>query len=87
MSGRRTTWRVTGMVCPHCEATIGRAVGALPGIREAKADFKRGTLTALWDPALTSQEQLRAALDAEGYTLASAPRLWLELLKLAGCDE
>ena len=84
MSGRRTTWRVTGMVCPHCEATIGRAVGALPGIREAKADFKRGTLTALWDPALTSQEQLRAALDAEGYTLASAPRLWLELLKLAG---
>ena len=38
MSARQTIWRVGGMHCPKCESAVVKAVSALPGIREARAD-------------------------------------------------
>ena len=38
MSERQMTWRIGGMHCPKCESAVVKAVSALPGIREARAD-------------------------------------------------
>lgn len=69
MSARRQTWRVEGMRCVHCEGAVARAASALPGIGNARCSYRRGTLTADWDPELCSPEALDAALREAGYGL------------------
>ena len=46
MSGKQTTWNISGMYCPHCEQTILKAVNGLDGLTSAQADYRKGTLTA-----------------------------------------
>ena len=91
MSAQQTTWRITGMHCPHCERAVVRAVASLPGLTEPRADYRRATLTALWDRDRLPEDQLRAALQAAGYDLRtggqgrrSALRLALTLQAAAG---
>ena len=69
MSARQTTWRVGGMHCPKCESAVVKAVSALPGIREAWADWREGTLTAVWDNDVTAEDALAASVAEAGYTL------------------
>ena len=69
MSAHRQSWRVVGMRCAHCEAAVVRAVSALPGVRNAKCSYRRGLLTADWDPALTPREEVDAHLREAGYAL------------------
>ena len=61
MSAQQTTWKITGMHCPHCERAVVRAVASLPGIASPRADYRRATLTALWDRDSLPEEQLRIA--------------------------
>ncbi|MBR1584234.1 MAG: cation transporter, partial [Clostridia bacterium] len=49
MSGQVKTWHIAGMHCPHCDTAILRAVKGLDGLADAKADYRSGTLTAIWD--------------------------------------
>ena len=69
MSERQMTWRIGGMHCPKCESAVVKAVSALPGIREAQSDWRRGTLTALWDSDVTSKDALVASVAEAGYAL------------------
>ena len=69
MSERQMTWRIGGMHCPKCESAVVKAVSALPGIREARADWQKGTLTALWDSDVTSKDALAASVAEAGYAL------------------
>lgn len=69
MSGRKTTWRVSGMHCPGCETAVLRAVSPLPGVRAAAADWRRGTLTAVWDNGATAEDVLAKRIADAGYTL------------------
>lgn len=91
MSKQQTTWNITGMHCPHCEGAVVRAVADLPGLSSPRADYRRATLTALWDRDQLPEAQLRTALQAAGYDLRpkgqgwrSALRLLLALLAVAG---
>ena len=81
MSAVRTTWTVEGMYCPHCENTIGRVVRAMPGAEEVKADYRRGTLTALWDAEKLPEACIREALAEEGYTLRARRKPWQGALR------
>lgn len=36
--GERMTLQVTGMTCSHCENSVRRGLGALPGVSEVRAD-------------------------------------------------
>ena len=36
--------KVEGMMCPHCEATVKKAIEALDGVNEATADHVSGTV-------------------------------------------
>ena len=69
MSAKKITWQVSGMHCPKCGSTVVKTVSALPGIREARVDWQKGTLTALWDSRRTSKDVLAARIAEAGYTL------------------
>lgn len=69
MSAKKTTWKVEGMMCPHCEETVRRAVSGLPGVSNAAASYRSGTLSANWEEDELPERRIAAALEKEGYTL------------------
>ncbi|MBR1822425.1 MAG: sulfite exporter TauE/SafE family protein [Clostridia bacterium] len=78
-----TTWRVSGMHCPHCETAILRAVRDLRGLEDARADYRAGTLTARWDDAALPETALAERIAEAGYALQrreAVRPLWRRLL-------
>ena len=85
MSRQQVTWRVEGMHCVHCEATVERLLSRMTGLYEIRVSFRKGTLTALWDAQALPQERIAALLREEGYTLVGQEEhrpLWREGLRL-----
>ena len=62
------TMKIEGMMCPHCEAHVKKALEALDGVAEATADFKAGTavITLTKDVA---DELLKTAVEEADYTV------------------
>ena len=67
---KETTWRISGMHCPHCETAILQAVRDMKGIENPRADYRAGTLSALWDDTVLPETVLRDHIAEAGYTLA-----------------
>ena len=64
---------VDGMMCPHCEATVKKALEALPAVDEAAADHETGTVTVrLLSPP--GEEELREAIEKAGYAFRGIRR-------------
>ncbi len=42
---KTTTYKIDGMACAHCRATVEKALGALPGAQEVNVDLSSGTAT------------------------------------------
>ena len=62
------TIRVEGMMCPHCEAHVTKALCAIDGVEHAVASHKEGTATVTLAPdATVSVDVLKATIEAEGY--------------------
>jgi copper chaperone len=62
--------RVEDMSCGHCEITLQEAVRKLPGIKKVKASRRKKAVSADYDPACVSPEQIAAAVKATGYSVA-----------------
>lgn len=60
------TLQVEGMMCQHCEATVKKALEALPAVAEAVADHKKGTVLVHLS-AEVSEKTLRKVIEKEGY--------------------
>jgi copper ion binding protein len=62
-------WTVTGMTCGHCVKAVTEEVSAIDGVDAVEVDLDSGrvTVTAAVDP---TREQMAAAVDEAGYTLA-----------------
>ena len=58
---------VPGMTCKFCPITIRKALEKVPGVIEAKAEFKTKTATVTFDPAKTNVEALMKATANAGY--------------------
>ena len=58
--------KVEGMMCPHCEAHVKKALEAIPGVESAVADHKAGTATVTLS-AEVEDAILRTAVEAQGY--------------------
>lgn len=62
------TMKITGMMCSHCEATVKKALEAIPEVAEAKVSHEAGTavvtLSAPVDDAV-----LQNAVEAKDYTV------------------
>ncbi|MDA8207254.1 MAG: heavy-metal-associated domain-containing protein [Thermaerobacter sp.] len=66
----RTTLTVTGMTCGHCVNTITEALKGVAGVKVAKVTLETERAEVTYDPAQTSEEDLKAAVTAAGYSVA-----------------
>lgn len=63
---------VEGMSCAGCEANLRFALSSLPGVERAKADYRVKQVEVAFDPALTSEDELRRAIEEIGYTVVAS---------------
>lgn len=61
------TLDVPGMTCEFCPITIRKALKKIPGVIDAKSDFKTKTATVTFDPDKTNVEALTKATANAGY--------------------
>lgn len=67
-SGART-YHVTGMTCSHCAASVREEVREIAGVEVLDVDHASGRLVVT-GAAADSQDAIRAAVEAAGYTVA-----------------
>ena len=60
------TLKVEGMMCPHCEARVKKALEAVAGVESAVADHNLGTAVVTLN-APVADEVLTAAVEAQDY--------------------
>ncbi len=63
-----TILNVEGMMCPHCEARVKKALEALENVKEAIPDHKSGTVKVILDKFVRG-DVLAKAVEDQGYTV------------------
>ncbi|MBE6759415.1 MAG: heavy metal translocating P-type ATPase [Ruminococcaceae bacterium] len=63
-------FRVTGMTCAACQASVTRAAQKLDGVEKADVNLIAGQMTVTYDDALTDAEAIIRAVTAVGYGTA-----------------
>jgi Cd2+/Zn2+-exporting ATPase len=64
------SWKVGGMDCPSCAATIRGAVERLPGVSDVKVSVMSELLTLALDEARTERSAIEKRVASLGYTAA-----------------
>ncbi|MDR1563451.1 MAG: copper chaperone CopZ [Oscillospiraceae bacterium] len=59
--------KVEGMMCEHCVSAVTKAVTALQGVAAVTVSLEAGTATVQYDPAKVSVEEIKAAIEDQGY--------------------
>ena len=62
------TLKITGMMCAHCEATVKKALEAVPGVTEAKVSHQTGTAVVTLASDVPN-DTLKQAVEAKDYTV------------------
>ncbi|MFO7262955.1 MAG: hypothetical protein A6D91_05345 [Bacillaceae bacterium G1] len=65
--GEQLVLKVEGMTCNHCKAAVENAVRQLSGVLAAEVDLGRKTVTVQYEPDRVSVEQMKQAIEEEGY--------------------
>ena len=60
------TLRIEGMMCPHCEATVRKALEAIAGVQEAKPSHEAGTAVVILSEEV-ADETLKKVVEEQGY--------------------
>lgn len=60
--------------CAHCQQTIERELGALPGVQSVAVDVPSKRVDITYNPEQTSETQVVARLDEAGYPVAGQER-------------
>jgi Cu2+-exporting ATPase len=60
------TMKIEGMMCPHCEATVKKALEALEGVESADVSHEAGTAVVSMSADI-ADETLREAVEAKDY--------------------
>lgn len=71
MSESEVSFHARGMHCHGCEHIIEVSVSKLLGVRKVKADYPTEMVTVVFDPALTSTDEIRTATEQHGYRFVS----------------
>ena len=64
------TLKIEGMMCPHCEARVKKALEALPEVVQAAVSHEAGTAVVTLQAA-TSNEVLKKAVEDQDYTVTA----------------
>jgi copper chaperone len=67
---QETILSVPDISCAHCVKTINGALGALSGVQSVSTDLPSKTVHLAYDPSQISMNEIEAALDEAGYTVA-----------------
>ncbi len=62
------TYKVEGMTCGHCKASVTEEVSRVPGVGAVDVDVASGMLTVSGD---VSDDEIKAAVEEAGYRVAS----------------
>ena len=65
-TGMKKIMHVEGMMCPHCEANVKKALEAIEGVTSAEADHEKGIAEVVMDKEI-SDEVLKGAVEARDY--------------------
>ncbi|MGQ0580038.1 MAG: heavy-metal-associated domain-containing protein [Betaproteobacteria bacterium] len=64
---KTVTLEVQGMTCAACPITVKKALKNVPGVSDAKVNYKSGIAEVNYDPKKTSPDELARAITAVGY--------------------
>jgi len=67
----QVTFKVEGMRCAGCAATIQALLERNAGVRRASADFDAREAKVLYDPASVSENDLTAVIQKAGYRVTT----------------
>ena len=62
---------VPDISCAHCEHTVRGTLEGRPGVEAVQVSIPAKTVYLQYDPATLDFDQMRAALDEEGYPVAA----------------
>ena len=62
------TMKIKGMMCPHCEASVKKALEAIAGVKEAVPSHKKGVAKVTLSADVADEVLTKAVTDA-GYTV------------------
>ncbi len=62
--------RVTGMTCTACEQRIEKALARVEGVVQSAADHRAARVRVMFDPADTSESDVRSCIERAGYVVA-----------------
>ena len=66
----KETVRIEGMMCPHCEATVKKALEAIDGIESAEVSHEKGTAEITLSKEVAA-EVIQQAVEAKDYKFIS----------------
>lgn len=69
---RTVTFTVEKMTCAACPITVRQAMQKVEGVKSVTVDFETKTATVVFDPAVTTPEQIAAASTNAGYPATPA---------------
>ena len=67
----KSTIKVDGMSCEHCEMAVKKAVSALPGVTGVTVDLEAGTVTIQHDPSLAALDRIKSEIEDQGYDIVA----------------
>ncbi|MBI2462343.1 MAG: heavy-metal-associated domain-containing protein [Candidatus Rokubacteria bacterium] len=66
-AAERLVLKVDGMVCPACERAVESVLRSQPGVLEARASFRTGRATVLYDPERVTPEEIAEAINTRTF--------------------
>ena len=60
------TMKIEGMMCPHCEMRVKKALEAMPGVTGAEVSHEKNCAVVSMDAAVAS-DVLKKAVEDQGY--------------------
>ena len=61
------TLHITGMMCPHCEATVRKCAESFPEVESAEVSHEKGTAVLHLNGELVHLAEIRSAIISKGY--------------------
>ncbi len=61
--------KIEGMSCHHCQKAVTDALQAVAGVESVEVDLRGGKATVRFDPAVASEEAMKAAVEEAGYAV------------------
>jgi copper chaperone len=66
----KTQLKVSGMTCGHCEKAVKTALLEVAGVKDVTVFLKTGQVDVEFDASKATLEQLKEAVEDQGYDVA-----------------